>query len=182
MLRYIPNIITILRIVLVVPIVWLLLNDAYFWAIILIGIAGLSDALDGYLARRFNWQSSLGAMLDPLADKIFLFCMVITLGLKNLIPLWLMAAVLIRDIIILLGAALYQLMTKNLRMKPLIVSKLNTVLLVILVLLVTLNKFVFTIPEWVLDSMITAVAISTFVSGIAYVILWTRYAIKYRKS
>lgn len=181
MLRHIPNIITIIRILLIVPIVLLLINDEYEWAISLIVIAGLSDALDGYLARKYHWQSELGAMLDPLADKAFLAGLIVVLGAKQLLPFWLVLGVVARDVIILIGAGFYQLVTRDLKMQPLWVSKINTALLVLLVLLVTFSMLVVSVPAWLIDGMVVIVALSTLISGIAYVVVWTRYTIKFKQ-
>ena len=100
----IPNIITVLRILLVLPTGWMLWHERFMEAFVLMLIAGLSDAFDGFLARRFNWMSKLGATLDPLADKLLVAAMFIIFTLQGHIPLWLALIVLIRDFTIIAGA------------------------------------------------------------------------------
>src|SRR5271156_4710751 len=108
-LRHLPNVITASRILLVVPIALALANHQLVTTIALFGVAALSDAADGFLAKRFGWQTELGAVLDPAADKLLLATVFVVLAYLRLIPLWLMAAALARDAIIVLGALLYRL-------------------------------------------------------------------------
>ncbi|MDE2089174.1 MAG: CDP-alcohol phosphatidyltransferase family protein, partial [Gammaproteobacteria bacterium] len=105
--RDLPNLISVLRMLLVLPVVALLMTEHYREALLLFGLAGLSDALDGFLAKRYGWTSRLGAVLDPLADKILLVSSYIALGWLRLLPLWLVAAVIVRDLVIVIGAAVY---------------------------------------------------------------------------
>ena len=102
-MHHIPNIISVLRIFLVLPIAIQLYNEAWMSAFILFFIAGISDGIDGFLARAFNWKSKLGAMLDPIADKLLLTVIFITLAYKGVIPVWLAALVVVRDIVIIIG-------------------------------------------------------------------------------
>ena len=102
-LSYIPNTICIVRMVIVIPIIIFLWNKQYLNALLLIAVAGLSDFLDGFLAKTYNWRTNIGAALDPAADKILLVSMFITLYLMGLIPYWLTAVVIIRDVMILFG-------------------------------------------------------------------------------
>ena len=115
--RDIPNIISVLRIVLVVPIIVLMLEQQFAAALLLFFVAGLSDGLDGYLAKRNNWGSRLGSILDPLADKLLLISSYVALGWLGLIPVWLVAVVLIRDIVIVSGALKRQNRTYQHRIK-----------------------------------------------------------------
>ena len=98
-----PNYLSMLRIVLVLPITWLLWQHQVMSAFWLMLVAGFSDALDGFLARRYGWQTELGTLLDPLADKFLIAAMYLVFTLQGLIPLWLVALILTRDILILLG-------------------------------------------------------------------------------
>jgi len=98
-----PNIISILRIVLVLPVVWALLNNYFLWALVLFTIAGISDALDGFLAKHFHWESRLGSILDPLADKLLLIASFASLTWLGLIPVWLFWMALGRDFLIVIG-------------------------------------------------------------------------------
>src|SRR6185437_10983221 len=123
----IPNLITLGRILLVPVVVWAIASGAMWIAFVLFLAAGVSDAVDGYLAKRFQMTTELGAYLDPLADKALIVSIYLTLGINNLIPHWLVILVVSRDILIVGGIMLSWLVGKPLKIKPLVVSKLNTV-------------------------------------------------------
>ncbi len=133
--KYIPNAICIVRMILVAPIVWSLLEGRYGLALGLILIAGLSDALDGFLARRFDWRTRLGGLLDPAADKLLMFAAYVTLAVIGLVPVWFSAIVIGRDLIIISGTIVYQLYVAPVHGEPSSASKLNTVLQIFFVLL-----------------------------------------------
>jgi len=181
-LKHIPNIISLLRMLLVVPIGWLILKESWGLAFILIFIAGFSDALDGYLARVYHWQSELGSILDPVADKLLLVVLFITLTLKGLIPEWLTILVVFRDLIILIGALCYQWLTKALKIKPLLSSKINTALQIIFILMLMAHIVITPLPESILHITQFLVALTTLYSGIAYVVGWTHYYKEYLSS
>src|ERR1700739_3471114 len=122
--RHIPNVISAIRILLVAPIAVARAERQFVTAILLFGAAALSDAADGYLAKRFGWQSELGAVLDPLADKALLVAIFVTLSLMQLVPLWLMAAAVARDVIIVSGAAAYRVFVGPLTAHPSLISKI----------------------------------------------------------
>lgn len=124
----IPNFLTLLRIILVPVIVIFLIQDEYAKALIVFTIAGLTDALDGTLARVMNQQTELGAFLDPLADKILLSTSFIALSIFRLIPGWLTVIVISRDFIILLGIMILSMMSVKYEIKPLFISKVTTAL------------------------------------------------------
>jgi len=104
MLRNLPNLISAARIVLVAPVVWYILQEEYSLALLLFVIAGVSDGIDGYLAKRFHWQSRLGSILDPIADKLLIVSSYAAVTWMELIPLWLWLCVLARDVIIVSGS------------------------------------------------------------------------------
>ena len=106
-LKWIPNIISIIRIILIIPILILIYRTQFDWALLLFLVAGISDALDGYLAKHFSWRTRLGALLDPVADKLLIAGTYIVLTLLGLIPLWLSAIVILRDLIIASGVLFY---------------------------------------------------------------------------
>src|SRR5262249_22639565 len=122
----IPNFITLGRVLSVPVIFWLLLNDHPRIAFFVFLAAGVSDAVDGFLAKRFKWTSELGAYLDPLADKILIVSIYIALAVSAQIPLWLVIAVVSRDILILLAVLLSWLVDRPFAIKPLAISKINT--------------------------------------------------------
>ena len=170
--RYIPNLITVLRILLVAPIIGLLLLDRYTDALLLLFIAGVSDGLDGFLAKHYGWTSELGGMLDPLADKFLLIGVFLALGWMGDLPIWLIAMVIIRDLVIVSGAISYHYLIGPFQAAPLLISKINTVIQLLLVLTVVFARGVLALPDWVLHGLIYLTAVTTLLSGVAYVWEW----------
>lgn len=168
MSRYLPNIITGMRLALTPYLVWLLLHNAYADALLVFVVMGVSDALDGFLAKHFNWQSLLGAYLDPLADKTMLVSAYVALTLQGLIPAWLAALVVARDVVILCGAIAYHWVTRRLEMKPTVVSKANTLFQIVLVLAVISNQLS-PLPDGLLPLLTWATLCTTLASGAGYV-------------
>ncbi|MFQ5610366.1 MAG: CDP-alcohol phosphatidyltransferase family protein [Woeseiaceae bacterium] len=172
-LKWLPNAISMLRIALVVPVLWLILDDEFAWALLLFWIAGFSDGIDGYLATRFNWQTRLGALLDPIADKLLVAGMFITLTYTGHIPVWLATAVIFRDVVIIGGAVTYNYLIRPVPGEPTRVSKLNTVLELLLLLFV-LSRAAFGWPDEITLTVLGAATfVTVFVSGIDYVIQWS---------
>lgn len=172
----IPNLITGLRILLVPPFLSLLLQERYGAALSLFVIAGISDALDGFLAKRFGWTSTLGGILDPIADKLLLMGAVLALGWLNELPVWLVALVILRDLTIVAGAIGYHLMIERVQASPLRISKLNTLMQLTLVFAVIVNYGITSLPVWLLAGLIYLTALTTGWSGAAYVWQWSRRA------
>jgi cardiolipin synthase len=127
-----PNIITLGRVILVPLVFWLLVTGQTQAAFVAFIIAGISDAVDGYLAKTFGWTTELGAYLDPLADKLLIVSIFLALGVGGKLPLWLVIAVVSRDILIVIAIVLSWLLGNPVRIKPLIVSKANTVAQIVL--------------------------------------------------
>ncbi len=172
-LSWIPNAISTLRILLVAPVLLLIDAGEYGWALALFTFAGLSDGLDGYLAVRFNWQSKLGALLDPVADKLLVAGMFIMLAVVGLIPAWLTAVVLIRDVVIVAGATAYNFLIRPVEGEPTRISKLNTTVQ-LLFLLFVLSRAAFEWPEEITLTILgAAILVTTVVSGIDYVVQWS---------
>lgn len=156
--------------------VWLLLDGAYAAALAVFLVASISDALDGFLARRFNLGTPLGAVLDPLADKLLVGFGVITLAWLQVLPLWLAGVVVLRDIVIVAGAAAYLSVTGKLEMTPLQVSKLNTAVQFVLVLaFVASHAGIGPSPLW-LDLLVWLTLLTTLASGAQYVRVWMEKA------
>jgi cardiolipin synthase len=172
----IPNIITVFRFLLVPPLVLLLLQEQFGLALLIFGVAGFSDGLDGFLAKRFNWTSRLGALMDPLADKLLLVSSFITLGWLQRIPLWLVCVVILRDLVIVGGALVYNFRIERLEADPSMVSKLNTVTQIVLVLAVLLSQVVTGVPYLWMDVLLYCVMVTTLWSGFDYVWRWSRRA------
>ena len=118
----IPNLISIMRIVLVVPLAYFLWHQNYLIALLLFLVGGLSDGLDGFLARRYKWETELGVMLDPMGDKLMMLTAYLLLGWHTLLPWWLVSLVLARDLIIVVGSLLYKKYIAEAQLKPLFIS------------------------------------------------------------
>jgi cardiolipin synthase (CMP-forming) len=171
----IPNLITLGRILLVPVVVWAIASGAMWIAFLLFVAAGVSDAIDGYLAKRFHMTTELGAYLDPLADKALIVSIYLTLGINNLIPRWLVILVVSRDILIVGGIILSWLVGNPLKIKPLLVSKLNTVAQIVFACVV-LGSLGFAIPADTLTLVLMGlVAVLTLLSVAAYLAEWVRH-------
>lgn len=176
----IPNVICVLRMLLVWPIVDALLAGRYALALFLVAVAGISDGLDGYLAKRFDWRSRIGGLLDPLADKLLLVSTFVTLAYTSLAPMWLAAVVVIRDIVIVTGGLIYQAVVAPVRPEPSRASKLNTAAQLIFVCAVIANRGFGLPPADFLIPSGAAVLVTSTVSGIDYVVRWSGKAIRAR--
>lgn len=172
----IPNIISFFRILLTIPVIWALLEQEFLLALILFFIAGVSDGLDGFLAKHYHWQSRLGGLLDPLADKALLVSTFLCLGGLGLLPPWLVALVIFRDVLIVSGALVYTIQIEQLNAEPSLISKLNTLLQIMLALLIVVNHGLYQMPGWLLETLVWSVTVTTIMSGLAYVIEWSRRA------
>ncbi len=174
-MRNIPNLISVMRLLLVPFTVWLVISEAYGWAFVTFMAAGISDGVDGYLARRFDWRTKLGSYLDPLADKALLVSVYVTLGLLKIIPAWLAILVVSRDALIVGAVLLSRLMDHPVRLKPLLVSKLNTVVQIAFAVsvlgLAALGKPLAALVDY--GSI--PVALLTALSGAAYLASWLRH-------
>ena len=122
----IPNFITVGRVILVPVVFWLLVSGRVQAAFYTFVLAGISDAVDGYLAKRFGWTTELGAYLDPLADKLLLVSIFVAMGVMGEMPSWLVIGVVARDIMIIAAVMVSWLMDNPVRIRPLAVSKANT--------------------------------------------------------
>lgn len=163
-----PNAITFARLCAVPMAVWLVLHDAYLAGFWLFAAAGVSDALDGYLARRMG-GSALGALLDPAADKALLVSMYVTLAAVHVLPDWIAILVVFRDVVIVGGLIVLWVGGHDVPIRPLLVSKLNTTVQILLVGIALLSAGTGQIPDWLPTVMIWVVAGTTLVSGAAYV-------------
>ncbi|HWM80993.1 MAG TPA: CDP-alcohol phosphatidyltransferase family protein [Pseudolabrys sp.] len=171
----IPNLITLGRILLVPIVVWAIVSGAMLAAFLLFVAAGVSDAVDGFLAKRLRQTSELGAYLDPLADKALIVSIYVTLGIIGEIPRWLVILVVSRDIMIIGGVILSWLLGSPVRMKPLWVSKFNTAAQILFACLVLASLgFGFTV-EPLRIALMAAVAVLTLLSVAFYVAEWMRH-------
>lgn len=170
-----PNFITLARLLAVPLVIWLLTGDHYFEATVLFVAAGISDAVDGFLAKRFGWSSLLGAYLDPLADKALLVSVFVALGLKGALPAWLIITVVSRDVLIVGGIMLAYLLGNPMAVRPLIVSKLNTAAQLLLIAFVLGERSGLAFLAPVLVPGVVLVAGLTVASAAAYLVQWFRH-------
>jgi len=174
-LRHIPNIISAIRILLVVPIALTIQQRLYVSTLGWVAVAGVSDAADGFLARRFGWQSELGGMLDPLADKLMLATVFVMLALAGVVPVWLTGTVIGRDGIIVLGAVTYRLSIGPVVARPSIISKLNTLCQILFIVVVIGTRQYGWPAPWSVG-LGALVFVTVAVSGIDYVWVYGRDA------
>jgi cardiolipin synthase len=177
----IPNLISIMRIFLSVPVVWLLLEQQFGVALVLFAVAGISDGLDGYLAKHYGWESHLGGLLDPLADKVLLISSFLSLAVIGMIPVWLVVLVILRDLVIVTGALVYHFRVMELEAEPSMISKVNTVAQIFLVLAVVLDQGLVQLPMLVTQGLIWVVMATTLASGVNYVWVWSRRAASHHR-
>jgi cardiolipin synthase len=171
----IPNLITLARILLVPVLVWAITSGEMWLAFLLFVAAGISDAVDGFLAKRFGMASELGAYLDPLADKALIVSIYVSLGVAGAIPPWLVILVVSRDMMIVAAVMLSWIVGRPMAIKPLRVSKLNTVAQIVLAALVLgMRAFGFEM-EMLLNLAMAIVAVLTLLSVGFYVAEWARH-------
>jgi len=169
---YIPNLLTVLRIAATPVLIMLLKYEMFSGALLLFVLAGVSDGLDGYIAKRFRYQTRLGAILDPVADKVLLVSCFIVLTVLGQLPFWLLVVVAFRDIVIVGGYLLLVTLEDGVRMEPSRISKLNTVFQICLVTIV-LVKLAFAIDVGpVITILIALVTVTSVLSGVHYVWVW----------
>ena len=171
----IPNFITMGRILAVPVIFWLLINNETKLAFFIFLAAGVSDAVDGYLAKRFNWQTELGAYLDPLADKLLIVSIFVAMGTSGQLPLGLVLAVVTRDLLIVTAVLLSWLMDHPVRIKPLVISKANTTAQIILASLVLADEGFGLGLGTLRTAMVWITGIFTVLSLGAYLVAWQRH-------
>lgn len=178
MLKQIPNFLTLIRFLLIVPFMLCLLDEQYIGAFYIYIIAGFTDGLDGMLARRFAWQTETGALMDPLADKLLIVSSFMGLAWLNLLSWWVVALVLFRDLIIVLGATFWYLFMQKLpNMKPTFVSKMNTTLQLSCVLICLYEKaFPVTMPAILIPVNMGLMVLTTSISLADYVWTWGKKA------
>jgi len=171
----IPNLITLGRILLVPVLVWAIASGEMRIAFVLFLAAGVSDAVDGFLAKRFGMATALGAYLDPLADKAMLVSIYVALAVIGAIPLWLVILVVSRDIMIVSAVILSWLVDRPVPLKPLRVSKLNTVAQIVLALLVIAALGFDFDAQLAIVGLMALVAVLTLLSVAFYVAEWVRH-------
>ena len=172
----VPNVITLVRLALVPVLGYFLLAAEYGLALTVFLAAALSDLLDGFIARRFGLTSTLGATLDPIADKLAMFVATVLLAWQGLMPLWLAVAMVLRDVVIVGGVLAYRALIGEIEMKPTYLSKVNTSL-EFAVLLVVMASAAGWIDARGLPATFVVVFATVVASGIQYVWIGSRKAV-----
>lgn len=172
--RHLPNAISMLRVVLVAPICWLLLERNWSSALVLVAIAGVSDGVDGFLARHYGWQSRLGGILDAVADKLLLISCFVILAWLGEIPVWLALIVCGRDLVIASGALLWRVLIGRIYPQPTLLSKACTLMQIVYLLAVLLALIHWPVPASAVFAWL--VAVLCVVSGLDYVVRWSQRA------
>ena len=171
----IPNLITIFRILLVPVTIWLIIAGAFGWAFIAFIAAGISDGIDGFIAKQFNMRTELGSYLDPLADKLLLVSIFLSLGFLQLAPAWLVILIASRDVLIVGAVLLSRVLDKPVAMRPLMISKVNTTAQILLAGGMLLALGLASHPDRLLFAGCLIVAALTIASGAAYMREWLRH-------
>jgi len=166
-----------MRIALILPILALFISDEFGWALGLFIIAGLSDGLDGYLAKKYHWETRLGAFLDPAGDKLLVAWSFGTLAYLGNIPVWLAVIVILRDVVIVAGSFIYHYLVTRLEGEPTSISKLNTGLEFAFLIFV-MSKAGFGWPDNITITVLgAAVLVTVIISGYDYLSNWIRSAL-----
>lgn len=162
-------------------VVWLMLEGRMQTAFLLFVIAGISDGLDGYLAKKYGWQTELGAYLDPLADKTLLVSIFVVLGIHSHLPMWLVIAVVSRDILIVGGTLLTWVLERPIKVQPLLISKVNTVGQIVLAATV-LGSLGFVLElDFVILTLVWITGVLTIASAATYMVKWLSHMTSYEE-
>lgn len=172
----VPNLITGLRFLLIPLLAVLLVARRYEAAAVVFAISAVSDLADGYIARRWNLRTRVGAIADPLADKLTMLTVAVIMAMQGLLPVWLAAAIVARDVVIMVGALAFQLLIGRVEMRPSWLSKFNTALeFCLLAALLADAARMIEVTYW-LEPLFSLVLTTIVVSGVHYVWLWGRRA------
>jgi len=169
-----PNLISLARLLCVPLPIWFILNGHFTAAFWMFVAAGLSDGIDGFIAKRFDQRSELGALLDPIADKALIVSMYVTLGLAGYLPSWLVILVVFRDLLIIGGFLLAAAVTQPMRWEPLAISKINTALQLILLATLLARLGLSLEDHGIIRGLVYIVGATTILSGAGYLVRWAR--------
>lgn len=171
-LHHLPNALTVLRLALTPPVVAAILMDAPTLALALFIVASASDGLDGLLARRYGWRTPLGAVLDPVADKLLITLTCLALSITGSLPVWFFALVLARDVFIAGGALAWRRQLGPLRMEPLAISKLTTLLVFASIVVTLLPWPTASARAEGVEGLLLLTTVCVVASGAAYGLIW----------
>ena len=175
----IPNLITLARLLAVPGLIFLLMNADWKSAAVLFFAAGISDGVDGFIARHWDQRSKLGAYLDPIADKLMLVSAFVVLAIMGELPPWLALMVVSRDVLIVAAVLLSSLLDHPIEVRPIFVSKANTACQIALVVLLLLQLGFGIGPDVLRIALVAAVAALTMLSAAAYLVMWLRHMTGY---
>jgi len=178
----IPNLITLMRVILVPVVFWLLVTQQLKAAFLVFVLAGISDGIDGFLAKRFHWETELGAYLDPIADKLLIVCIFIALGVTDKLPSWIVIAVVSRDVLIVIAVVLSWLLGHPTPMRPIAVSKANTVAQIVLAAVVLADEAFDLKLKGPVFVLIWVTGGLTIASLVAYLRVWLRHMTLYEST
>lgn len=183
MLKHLPNALTFFRLILIIPFLYLLHQANYSSAFYVYVAAGITDALDGWLARYYSWQSRLGSFIDPLADKLLIALSFIALALLGRLPWWLVGLVFMRDLTISIGIISWYLFIKRpIHFEPTVLSKINTVLQLLLVTVCLFHLAFFDLfSAFLTNILLTLTVITTSITYFDYVWTWSKKACFFTK-
>lgn len=171
--RWIPNALTFVRILMIAPFAAALMAKEYRFALVIFFVAAATDALDGFLARHFNWRTRLGAIADPLADKALLITAYLMLVLTGVLPPWLFWLVLGRDILIVCGGLAYHYSVGRFDMQPSLPGKFNTLVQILVALAIIILLAGLPMQPWVIEAGVLLVTASAIFSGAHYIGVWS---------
>lgn len=176
--QQIPNALTLFRLCMVPVLGWQIVVQHYWFALIIAIVAGLTDAADGYLAKRYGWVSHFGGIVDPLADKLLMIAAFAALAWVGLLPWWLIVLTVIRDSAIVTGGLFYHYLIERIEALPTMLSKLNTVMQVVLVAVILVQACCIDGYHWLANFLIYMVAALTLITLVQYVWVWSHKAIQ----
>lgn len=183
MLKQIPNMLTLFRLLMIIPFIGYLSDHDYKPALYVYILAGMTDGLDGWLARRFNWQTPTGRLLDPIADKLLVATSFIALGVLHILPWWLVILVFMRDVMISFGALMWTvLIDRHSSFPPSFISKCNTCFQLILVTACLFEQAFFPLTGYLLEGLILITAVTTLTSFVDYAWTWGKKAYRVRSN
>lgn len=178
--KMVPNILTTLRMLLAIPIAVLIVKSQFSLVLWVAFIAGVTDALDGWMARKFNAVSRYGSIMDPLSDKVLMVFSYAAFTVAGLVPVWFMILIALRDILIVAGALLYHRFYGHYEMEPSVTGKLSTFVQILFGLILIITQIHTAFPEVVLQTLFVSVVAMVFVSGFNYLFVWGRKALSHR--
>ena len=170
-----PNMITLARIISVPLVIWLILSGSHAMAFAIFLLAGISDGVDGYLAKHYGWQTELGAYLDAVADKLLLVSIYLALGAIGYLPIWLVIAVAARDILIVGGVILSWILENPIKVRPSFLSKVNTTMQILLAGTVLASHGYDLGLSVTIDILVILTALFTLTSAASYLLVWLRH-------